>query len=988
MLFKKNREKFHRLLNLILGLFLTVTVFAQQTTVRGIVKEQSGDPIIGANVIVQGSSNGTITDMSGKFSLVVDASKNPILVISYIGYKTQEIPYTGDRDFNVTLDEDASSLSEVVVVGYGTMRKKDVTGAVSSVNAENMNPGATTNPLQLIAGKAAGVSITQTGSEPGSSPNIRIRGITSLIGGSDPLVVVDGIQGNLELLNQLPPSEIESIDILKDASATAIYGSRGAAGVLLVSTKKSKAGTSQIEFSSTASVDRISRKLDMMTAKEWREQRVIWGVPASTDHGSDTDWFGLLTRNGFTQNHNLSVGGGTDKFNYRASVTAIMQTGVVIRSNNNNYIGRLQATQKLLNDKLTLSMNLNTATSKHIGSPSSIGRAAFTSNLISNTYVSKPTDPVLDVDGSYYSDMHVFQYINPYAVAQTVVNEQNTNNSFGSFKADLELVKGLTAGWFGSWRKLDGNSGYYLSPLSTVTYAIDNNGVANINNWHQDEKLMDASLNFKRSYGQHNISAIAVYEWQKQTYNGNFTQMKGFLNDITTYNALQLGDFTKINSSDISSYKNDRTVISLLARANYAFMNRYLATASIRRDGSSVFGASHKWGNFPSASLAWRVTEESFMKSIKTIDDLKIRIGYGVTGNQQGLSPQRSMRLVGAAGQTYFAGNQITNFAITQNDNADLRWETRSQINLGIDFALLNSRISGSVDVYRAITDNLLFNYSVPQPPYPFGSISANVGSMLNDGIDFNLNVNVLNTKNWNVSLNTNLSLLRNEVLELSGSINNVPLNTDYVPWGLNSYLIKGKPIGTFYILKHEGKDVFNKETVVDKNGDDIIDSGNQSPDRFFEGSALPTYNFAFSPTVNYKNFDLSMLFRGSGGNKIMNSIRASFSYFENLGKSNLLASAPQHGLFTSQYASDLWLEKGDFVRFENLSFGYKFNTTRWKHIGQLRLSLVANNLALFTNYSGLDPELNGSGGNGFGGDYGIYPRTSSVALGLNVTLK
>ena len=988
MLIKKNRRKLHQFWIIVFGLFLTASAVAQQATIRGTVRESSGEPIIGANVVVRGTGNGTITDVDGKFTVSVDRSKNPVLIVSYIGFKTQESAVNSQTEINITLSEDASALSEVVVVGYGTMRKKDVTGAVASVSSDKMNPGATTNPLQQIAGKAAGVSITQTGSEPGASPNIRIRGITSLIGGSDPLVVVDGIQGNLELLNQLSPSEIESIDILKDASATAIYGSRGAAGVLLVTTKKSKSGTSQIEFSSTASVDRISRKLDMMTASEWREQRVLWGVPASTDHGSDTDWYGLLTRNGFTQNHNLSIGGGTDKFNYRASVTAIMQTGVVIRSNNNNYIGRFQATQKLLSDKLTLSMNLNTASSKNVGSPSSIGRAAFTSNLISNTYVSKPTDPVLDEDGNYFSDVNVFQYINPYAVAQTVVNEQTINNSFGSFKADLELAKGLTAGWFGSWRKLDGNSGYYLSPLSTVTYAIDNHGVANINNWHQDEKLMDASLNFKRTIGEHNIDAIAVYEWQKQTYNGNFTQMKGFINDITTYNALQLGDLSKITSGDISSYKNDRTVISFLGRVNYSLMDRYMLTASIRRDGSSVFGDSHKWGNFPSASLAWRITEESFMKNFTALNDLKFRVGYGVTGNQQGLSPQRSMRLVGASGQTYFAGNQITNFAITQNDNADLRWETRSQVNMGIDFALLNNRISGSVDVYRAITDNLLFNYSVPQPPYPYGSISANVGSMMNEGIDFNLNVNVLKTTNWNISLNGNLSLLRNEVLELSGSINQVALNTDYVPWGLNSYLIKGKPIGTYYILQHEGKDASNKETVVDRNLDGTIDSGNQSPDRYFAGSALPTYNFAFSPVVNYKNFDLTMLFRGSGGNKIMNSIKASFSYFENLGKSNLLASATKKGLFTSQYSSDLWLEDGDFVRFENLSLGYKFNTTDWKHIGQLRLSLVANNLALFTKYSGLDPELSTSGSNGFGGDYGIYPRTSSVAIGLNVTLK
>lgn len=974
---------------LLFGIFMFVgfTVFAQgQYTVKSKVLDDRKEPLPGVTVVEIGTHNGTTTDVNGNFIIKV-ASEKSVIKISYLGYKTVDQSAI-KLGASVILNEEAADLGEVVVVGYGSLRKKDVTGAVASITSENLNKGATTNPLQQIAGKAAGVSITQTGSEPGSSPSIRIRGITSLIGGSDPLVVIDGIQGNVDFLNQLPPNEIESIDILKDASATAIYGSRGAAGVVLVTTKKSAVGSSQIEVSSTVSMDMISKKLDMLSADQWRTQRAAWGVPVSADHGSNTDWYGLLTRNGYTQNHSIALGGGTGKFNYRASVTAILQDGIVINSSNQNYIGRFQATQKALNDKLTLTANLSGSTRQNQGSPSSIGRAAFTSNLLSNTYVSRPTDPVLNTDGTYFTDANVFQYINPYAVAKSVVNNQTVNNMFGSLKADLEITKGLTASWFGSWRKLDGDSGYYLPALSTVANAIDQKGIANINNWHEDEKLTDVSLNYKKTFGNHSLDAIAVYEWQKQTYNGNFTQMKGFINDITTYNALQLGDFSKINSGDVNSYKNDRSLVSFLGRINYSYLNRYLLTVSIRQDGSSVFGENHKWGSFPSASVAWRISEESFMKDLTFLNNLKIRAGYGVTGNQQGLYPQNSLRLVGSSGQTYFSGNQITNFAVSQNDNADLTWETRAQTNIGVDFALFNSRVLGSVDVYTATTKNLLFNYSVPQPPYPFGSIVANVGSLLNEGIDVNLNVDIVKTKDFNFSLNGNLSLLRNKVLELSGSINGIPLNTNNVPWGTNSYLIKGQPVGTFNILQHLGKTSANEETVVDVNKDGIIDGGNTSPDRKIEGSALPTYTYAFSPVFNYKRFDLSMLFRGSGGNKIYNSIRSTFSYFENLGKSNLLASAVPIGLFTSKYASDLWLEDGSFLRFENLSFGYRFDTKNLKYINNLRLSLTATNLALFTKYKGLDPELNVNGANGFGSDGGIYPRTTTIAVGLNVTLK
>jgi TonB-linked SusC/RagA family outer membrane protein len=964
----------------------SINQVGQKEIIKGKIVDESGLPLPGATIKEVGKENATISDIDGNFELTVDSS-DAIVIVSYIGYS--DFKMSANQNIGtITLVPAPNELNEVVVVGYGTSTRRDITGAVGSVLEKDMNKGALVNPLQLIGGKLAGVNITQTGSEPGAAPYVRIRGISSLIGGNDPLVVVDGIQGNMDLLNQIPPTEISSIDVLKDASATAIYGSRGAPGVIIVTTKKGSSGRTTVEFAATTSYDYIPKKLDMLNANEWWSAAQAIGVPASANHGANTDWYDILTKSGATQNYTLSFGGGTDKFSYRASIAAILQDGVVINSQNKKYIGRVQATQSALDDKLKLTFNLNSGISDDTRMVQSIGRASFTSNLITNAYVMRPTDPVYNTDGSYFTDPNVFQYLNPYAVAQTVTNENQTDNLFGSLKADLELFEGLTAGWFGSWRKTDSATGYYIPVASTSSYAIDQKGIANVTNNRQNERLMNISLNYKKEFGIHSINALALYEWQNQAYQGNFAQARGFINDIATYNALQLGDISSVLPGDISSYKNDRTLVSFLGRVNYTLLDRYLFTASLRRDGSSVFGENNKWGNFPSASVGWQIEQEPFMADQKLFSQLKLRGGYGVTGNQQGLYPQNSISLVGAAGVVYFGGVPIPNYNVTQNANADLRWETKKQTNIGLDFTMLDTRLRGSVDVYRAVTDNLLFNYTVPQPPFPFPTIMANVGSIMNKGLEISLGYDILKTENTTVTLAGNASFMKNKVLNLSGSINGVPLNTDYVSWGPSSYLITGESIGTFNILQHSGVDNANAETVLDANGDGVIDQGNRSGDRVIKGSVLPTYTFAFNPTVQYKNLDFSMLWRGSGGNKIYNNLRSTLSYQENIGRSNVLASSVPMGIYTSQYGSDLWLEDGSFIRLDNATLGYNIPVTKMKYIESLRLSVTGTNLALITKYSGLDPELNFSGGNGAGGDNGVYPRTRSFAVGLNVKFK
>lgn len=958
----------------------------QQIEIVGNVVDDQGLPLPYVNVVEQGTSNGVITDNQGNYSIRVSAT-DAVLVFSSIGFNTQTISIDDERVINISMEASISGLDEVVVIGYGTSSKRDITGAVSAISEDEFNGGAITNPLQQISGKAPGVIINQQGSEPGSTPSIRIRGINSLIGGNDPLVVVDGVQGNMDLLNQIPPNEIKSIDILKDASATAVYGSRGAPGVIMVTTKNNKNGRSTFEYTSTVAVDVLSNKLDVLGANQWWEQAKLYGVPASANHASNTDWYDVLTKSGYTQSHTISFGAGSDTFNYRASVSAILQDGVVINSGNDKYIARLSANQKALDDHLNITMNINTGIIQTTNSIQSIGNAAFTSNLVTNSYFMRPTDPVFNTNGSYYTDPNVFEYLNPYAVAQTTVSEAENNNLFVSLDADLDVYKGISIGWFGSWRKTNNSVGFFLPVSSTDANAINQNGFANINNNDQDEKLTNVSLSFKNTFGAHKIDFLTLYEWQQQTYQGNFAQARGFFNDQTTYHALQAGDLSDVRSGDISSYKNDRSLVSFLGRINYTLFDKYLITISYRRDGSSVFGKNNKWGNFPAASLAWRIDEEKFMQG-SIFNQLKLRGSYGITGNQQGLFPQQSLSLVSPSGVTYFGGEQISNFIISQNTNEDLKWERKKQTNIGLDFSLIDHRLSGAIDAYTATTHDLLFNYTVPQPPFPYNTIAANVGSIRNRGLEFTLSYDFIRNENMQLTLGGNFSLIDNKVLNLSGAIDGVALNTNYIPWGSNSYLIEGEAIGTYAILQHEGINNVGAETVKDINGDGTIDQGSRSPDRMLQGSALPTYNFAINPSFRYKDFDFSMLWRGSGGNKIYNGLKQNLSMMESLGKANVLESAVNLGLYTSQYGSNLWLEDGDFIRLENVTAGYNIHLKKMGLIESIRLSITANNLLLITDYSGMDPELNFSGGNGFGGDFGIYPRTSSAALGIQVKFK
>ncbi|MCU0445976.1 MAG: TonB-dependent receptor [Microscillaceae bacterium] len=986
------------LLTLLVSVFSFGWAFAQERTITGVVKDNTGFGLPGVSVYVKGTTKGTITDGEGKYTLS-GVPEGATLTIQAVGYLSQDIAVGAGSTLDIELAEDVTRLNEVVVVGYGTQLKKDVTGSVTALTTKDFNPGPITNPLQQLNGRAAGVNINQVGNEPGVTPNIRIRGVTSLIsdGANDPLVVVDGVQGNLGLLNQIPPSEIESIDILKDASATAIYGSRGASGVILVTTKRGQEGSTSIEYSGVFSVETIAKSLDVMNADQYRSAAQSLGI-TDFDRGGNTNWLDQVSRTGNTQTHNLAFGGGNKNFNYRASGTAILQKGIIENSGSENFIGRVQATQRGFNDKLTLTYNLNLATlDRDFNGPGAIG----------GVFSTRPTNPVFAQDGSYDFDNTLFSYTNPVARVREIIDTDKTNSLFGSMKLDYEVIDGLTATVFGSWRLTDRTYKNYESRIATFG-GRSNNGIGIRETNRSDERLFNFILNYRKVFGKHSLDAIFVNEWQKGVFEGNRIRGIGFPNDILGADAIQNAELYPSDPNDPNprSYKNDRTLSSFLGRVNYSFDDKYLLTASFRRDGSSVFGANNRWANFISASAAWRISQESFMKNQKIFQDLKIRVGFGITGNQNGLDPLGSVLRSAATGQTFFGGNLINNYSITQNANPDLKWETRQMFNAGIDFTMLNNKLSGTIDGFYGTTTDLLFEFrGLPVPPFLVDRIRANVGEIVNQGLELSLNYRLLDTKDLTVSLGGNFTTIRTRVTSLQGTLpsyNDYALDDDNIAWGGEdiigvggqnndmSYLIVGQSLGTFYLFKHAGIDDNGRQIIVDLNGNGRIDQGRESGDRYIAGQALPKFTYAFTPSIRYKNFDLNMVIRGAYGHKVYNVQRARLSLLNRVGQSNVMSDALSIGMrnVADESASDFWLEDGGFTRLENLTIGYNMNTANMGVIKNLRLSFTTNNLFVISGYRGIDPEIRNNGGNGAGLDTGIYPRTRNFAVGLNVTFK
>ncbi|MGQ1891590.1 SusC/RagA family TonB-linked outer membrane protein [Thermophagus sp. OGC60D27] len=977
----------------ILWVFMLTGIFnhllAQGKTISGHVTDERGAPLPGVTVTLKGTTTGTITDMSGDY-ILSEVPDNAILVFSFIGMQTQEIATHSQTRIDVSLEPAVIGLDEVVAVGYGSLRKADVTGSVNRMVSNAFNPGPVTNPLQQLQGRMTGVNITQAGSDPNETPTIRIRGINSLAGGNDPLVVVDGVQGGPELLQMLSPSGIESFDILKDASSSAIYGSRGAAGVVIVTTKSGKAGKMRLEVNSISSLETVANKPDLMNASQWRNYIENNDVSAS-DYGANTNWFDEITRNGYILENNIAISGGSDKLNYRASLGYINHEGILLESGSDKLNGSLKVQQKNLQGRLqtTLHLNINTTQGDFVATDDYDD--IYTALVAA--YQRRPVEPVYNSDGSWFYDSSIWGYVNPVALLKASRNQGNMDSYWGSIKTEYNLLKELKLGVFASKRKHHNTYGYYQPSHLFGTNGYTYHGFAQKSQTSLHEKLLDLTINFEKKHNGHHLTFTGVYEWQQTTNEGFKAIGRDFISDINGYNNLGNGNIGDVQSGDISSFKDESTLISYLARINYSYRDKYLLTMNIRHDGSSKLGKNNKWGTFPSASVAWRISQEPFLKHSSLIDDLKLRVGYGETGNQGGLVPYQSLRLLASQGSTLFNGESVTLYATAQNENEDLKWEVKKMVNIGLDFHLLKNRLMGSIDYYDGTTDNMLYEYAVPVPPFYTNTLWANIGKMSNKGLEFSLEYRPVQTENTSWSIGFNLSKNENKIKSLNGTLNGNELSTDLVPYGYVdgravSFLKVGEPVGIFYVYKHAGVDEQGNEMLADLNKDGSVTIDHRSPDRYNAGNPQPDFIYGLNTTFRYKHFDAMLVFTGSQGNDIYNGTWSRLNRLGEIGILNMVPEAVENGIKVMSDFSDLWIQDGSFFRLSNLSLGYNIPVNN-DAISRIRLSFTANNLFVITDYKGTDPEIQSDGSAGFGiDDFNLYPRSRSFALGLNLTLK
>ena len=974
------------------ALFLLNSTWAfAQSTVNGVVKDSAGEPLIGVNVIEKGTTNGTVTDVDGKFTLNVAQGKT--LLISYIGYKTQEV--AAGRNLNIILAEDNALLDEVVVVGYGSMTRKDVTSSITTVKAENLNVGTYTDPAQLLQGKVPGLTITQSSDPNGGTSSIQLRGASSLRSGAamEPYYVIDGVPG--VSLATIAPEDIESIDVLRDATATAIYGSKAANGVIIVTTKKGKSGKASVTYNGYVAFDNVLKNLDMMTAADIRAYAKANNITIDNDFGGNTDWQKEVQRTAVTHNHNVAISGGNEQTSYNASFTYMEKEGVIKGTDMDRLIGRAFLQTKALNDRLTLSFNLNASiTNNHSVNTATDGASVYDAM---NYY--SPLVPVRNEQGGWSKYEGVSQNYNPLSMIYEDPYDHQTKKLQGTAKAALQLWDGLVWNATLSYQNEQFIWGEYHTSKTQLT-GIKDNGQAHRRTTSDNKKVFETYLNYDKTFNEvHKLGLMAGYSWEEtSTADGFGLTVYDFYNDALGYNNLGMANKMDINGI-WSSAESTLRMISFFGRANYSFNSKYMVQATIRRDGSSAFGKNNRWGTFPSASVAWRLSEEDFVKNLNVFDDLKFRVGYGISGNSLGFDPYIATQVYGATG--WYDRNDTEQYRILgaiRNSNPDLKWEETAMFNIGLDFAVWGGRLSGTVEFYNKKTSDLIYDYAVSTSKYPFGWMTANVGDITNKGVELTINAIPVQTKDFQWATTLNLSHNKNTVDKLS----NDAYSVDYINQAnpniggfsqANSIqrIMEGEPIGTFYMWEwagynEEGLSVFNE---YDEEGNLIGTTASPGEkDRVKVGSAQPKLNLGWNNTLNYKNWSLTAFVQGVFGNKIFNGTRAQYNNVTNIkvGKNGLKEVLEQKATDTSAQApSDRYLENGSYIRLSSLSLGYNFGKIgNW--VNSLKVTATCNNVFTITGYKGLDPEVS-LGGLTPGVDYreSFYPRTRSFMLGLNV---
>ena len=981
-----------KVLAILVGLICALNVAAQNFNVKGSVTDQNGEPVIGATVMEQGTKNGVVTDIDGNFSLSVSSPKSRIRV-TYVGYKTQDLPVNGQSDFKIKMQEDAANLDEVVVVGYGTMDKKELTSAISHVSARNFTQVASVDPSMMIQGKVPSVSITNTGAgDPNNQASIQIRGVSSRAAELGPLIVIDGVPGgNLTNIN---PNDIESYDVLKDGAASAIYGTRGSNGVILVTTKKgARDGNLHTTYNGTVAFDVIKKELDMLNAAEYRANRLASGT--GYDLGSSTDWMKEVSRVGVRTVHTLTLSGGNIKSNYRASVDYRDAKGIDKYSGREEYGARASLNHTTKSGFITFGLNI---------APRIAYRKNASWDVFRNAVEANPTTPIWDPQNptQYYNFKGQAAAYNPLEMEK---REKNTGTTKlidwdGTVKLNLFplLLKNpgkqvLTTQLTYADHQYD-NYNQWFRP-STNTLAINAGRIGEASQSYSKESMMSMEwiTNYANSFGDHNFKVMLGYSYQYNKFSGFNAENKDFPNDALEDNNLGTGSFMKKKDElGLGSYMNDNKLISFFGRVSYDWKGRYMFTASLRHEGSSKFGANHKWGNFPAVSAGWRISDEPFMQGTKSwLTDLKLRADYGVTGNQ-GFGSYQSLATMTGFGYYMYNGKSYQVWGPARNDNSFLHWEKGKNWNIGLDWALFNGNLYGSFNYYNRTQQDLLGDYPVPMPPYLFPTRFENVGTMRNSGFEFDITWNAVKTKDFSYTLNIVGATMSNKFVHFSNGeyakatyVDRVSTQDPY-PFHTLQRLEEGRRVGSFYMWKYAGIDPQGRWIVYDKNGDMVLADNATDDDRQYVGNGLPQFTGSMTHSFRYKNFDASLFFQTALGFDIFNI--HDFYYGTKNFQGNVMDKAYSKNLAISQnpIVSDYFLEPGDYLKLSSVSLGYTLNLNK-KYIDSIRIYATAGNLFTITKFSGIDPsnyQLNGLDP-GATGSRTYYPSVRQFLLGLQV---
>lgn len=946
---------------------------AQNETISGTVRDDRSEPLPGATLVVAGSNAYAITDSNGKFSL--SASQGQEITVSYLGFDDYVFTVTGTSQYNINMrPSEATLLNESVAIGYGTTTKKEVTGSVTSLRSEDFDKGAFNSPAGMLQGKVAGLQITNpNGGDPNGSFEILLRGTNTLSAGQGPLIIIDGVvDADLSTINF---QEVETIDVLKDGSAAAIYGTRGTNGVIIITTKRAQSGRTSVDYDGQVSVQTVLSRATPMNAKQFREAVTAYvnGGEAYL-YGGETDWFEQITRTPISHKHSLAISGGSEKFSHRTVLNIEQNQGILKKNDVSKYLVKTNIHQEALEGWLVFDYNLSYTKRKYNGTRSGIFRQAFFHNPTEYVY-----DPNDKENGGYFT-VTAMDYYNPVAMLNERDGETDVDVVGANGRATLNIkpVKGLKWDNFISYgitrrESRDYKSRYYPGETGMM-------GSAEIENSVSTDLQYETTLSYNNSFGNHNLQAILGYTYQTRGYRGSYMYNYSFDTDFFGTDNIGSGYALQDGMAQMSSSRSSSKYVAFFGRVMYNYADKYLASVSLRRDGSSRFGAQNKWGWFPAVSLGWRITQENFMKEVTWLNELKLRAGYGVTGNQD-FDNYRSLFLMSTNGHYYSNGRWYNTYVPASNANPNLGWEKKSEFNVGVDISVLDGRLGGTIDYYYRLTTDLLYDYAVPVPPYDYKSFFTNVGSISNSGIEVTINAIPVKTRNWEWNTTFIFSRNSNKLIKFTNEeFQGQEYRIGWVNTPLGVYsqrLMEGESLGSFYGPIYQGVD--------EKTGNAIVSTDDEN-EWVRLGSAYPDFSLGWSNSLRWGNLSLSATFRASIGGKVLNQMRGVYENITNMGLQNIQESWLYDQSYTGGVVySSKYLEDATYLKLDNVSLTYNIplNTN---FIKGLRVYATAQNVFILTGYTGVDPEVSLTGLAPGIAPLSYYPRTRTFTLGASIT--